>query len=298
MAAFFFVDAMQVDFTSVLAMEHTGMACMFKTLEETGLKGFLAASGSVYENSVVEFFANAKGIAGTIVSFIANRKLALTKEVFAETFGLPTEGMASFLDITNQTVVEIRGRFSESDVSFKMKIEFCLLHNIMAKALCAKAGSFDVVTSEKFDLMVAITAGLKINWAQVKEDLEESVKLHPQKVSTNKSVHTYIKKNLDVRPAGESSKQTEDTTSETEGGQSHMTKPVENKKRKTEKASVEKPKKMKEKMLENAVDGLELKIEVLESTLVRKFADNQQNLLVLETCLVRHFADSQQHLVD
>ncbi|KZV22099.1 flagellar associated protein, callose synthase-like protein [Dorcoceras hygrometricum] len=53
------------------------------------------------------------------------------------------------------------------------------------------------------------------------------VKLHPKKVSTNKSVHTYIKKNLDVRPACVSSKQTEDTASGTEGGQSKMTKPVE-----------------------------------------------------------------------
>ncbi|KZV49962.1 putative LRR receptor-like serine/threonine-protein kinase [Dorcoceras hygrometricum] len=52
------------------------------------------------------------------------------------------------------------------------------------------------------------------------------------------------------------------------------------------------------KQLENAVDGLEIKIDVLESTLVRKFADNQQNLSALETGLVRHFADNQQHLVD
>ncbi|KZV57363.1 flagellar inner arm dynein 1 heavy chain alpha [Dorcoceras hygrometricum] len=52
-----------------------------------------------------------RGCAGTSVSFIANRKLALTKEVFAETFGLPTEGMTSFLDIPNQTMVEMREGF-------------------------------------------------------------------------------------------------------------------------------------------------------------------------------------------
>ncbi|KZV50155.1 putative disease resistance protein [Dorcoceras hygrometricum] len=50
--------------------------------------------------------------------------------------------------------------------------------------------------------------------------------------------------------------------------------------------------------LKNVLDGMEIKIDVLESTLVRKFADNQQNLSALETGLVRHFADSQQHLVD
>ncbi|KZV22072.1 hypothetical protein F511_35364 [Dorcoceras hygrometricum] len=134
-----------------------------------------------------------------------------------------------------------------------MNIEFRLLHNIVSKALCANAGSFDMVTSEKFDLMVAISAGLEVNWAQilfntliamvnnpsrqspgyavqisvmlgnlVKADLGESVKLHPQKVLTDKSVATYVKKNLKVTPVGESKKQTEDTASNTEGGESQI----------------------------------------------------------------------------
>ncbi|KZV37714.1 hypothetical protein F511_37828 [Dorcoceras hygrometricum] len=48
---------------------------------------------SVYESTLVEFFANAKVLAGTIVIFVANRKLAIKKEVFAEAFGLPTQLM-------------------------------------------------------------------------------------------------------------------------------------------------------------------------------------------------------------
>ncbi|KZV58057.1 hypothetical protein F511_37465 [Dorcoceras hygrometricum] len=67
MVASLFVNAMQVDFTSVLAMEHTGMVRMFKSLEETGLKGFQEVSNSVFEGAFTEFFANAKVIAGTIV---------------------------------------------------------------------------------------------------------------------------------------------------------------------------------------------------------------------------------------
>ncbi|KZV51441.1 hypothetical protein F511_35286 [Dorcoceras hygrometricum] len=158
----------KVDFESVLAMEHSGMVGMFQTLENTGLKGFLNATGSVYEAAMAEFFANVKVIAGTIVSFIANRKLALSKEMFAEAFGLPAEGMVGFLDIPKETMIEMRGRFSGSDVPFcapskkkEMKMEFRLLHDIVAKALCAKFGSFDMVTSEKFDLMVAIYVSLK-----------------------------------------------------------------------------------------------------------------------------------------
>ncbi|KZV27294.1 hypothetical protein F511_23203 [Dorcoceras hygrometricum] len=44
----------------------------------------------------------------------------------------------------------------------EMKMEFCLLHDIVAKALCAKAGSFDMASSEKFDLMVATSVGLEL----------------------------------------------------------------------------------------------------------------------------------------
>ncbi|KZV45152.1 hypothetical protein F511_27747 [Dorcoceras hygrometricum] len=171
MDSFFFVNAMQVDFASVLTMEHTGMAKMFKSLEDTGLKGFLEASGLVYEDDVVEFFANAKVVMGTIISFVINRKLALTKDVLAKTFGLPTEGMASFLDIPSKTMTEMQMKFLGTDVSFKapknkkeMNIEYRLLHDIISKALCAKASSFEVVTSEKFDLMLAIRVGIKVNW--------------------------------------------------------------------------------------------------------------------------------------
>ncbi|KZV49344.1 pentatricopeptide repeat-containing protein [Dorcoceras hygrometricum] len=144
-------------------------------------------------------------------------------------FGLPTKGMVGFLDIPKETVVEMRKGFSGSDVPFRapskkkeMKMEFLFLHDIMAKALCAKSGSFDMVTSKNFDLMVAITAGLKA-------DLGESVKLHTQKLLTNKSVHMYIKNNLTVIPVGESS--TEDTASGTEegGGASSQVAPMKSK---------------------------------------------------------------------
>ncbi|KZV58374.1 hypothetical protein F511_15497 [Dorcoceras hygrometricum] len=86
----------------MLGMEHTRMMKMFKSLEKTGLKGFLGIFGLVAPNKKKE-----------------------------------------------------------------MKVEYRMLHDIVAKALYAKAGSFDVVTSEKFDFMVAISAGLKVNWAHV-----------------------------------------------------------------------------------------------------------------------------------
>ncbi|KZV55982.1 hypothetical protein F511_20332 [Dorcoceras hygrometricum] len=175
MAAFFFVNAMQVDFESVLSMENIGMAKMFKSLRTQVIRGF----GRHRIQSM-------RG----------------TKQEKGNEDGIP-----------------------------------------FAKEMCANSGSFDMVTSEKFDLMVAISAGLKVNCAQlllqvllgmvnnpkrqsqgfvvqvsvlleklVKADLGGSVKLHPQKMLTSKSVQTYIKKNLDVKPAGETSKLSVDAT--------------------------------------------------------------------------------------
>ncbi|KZV55944.1 hypothetical protein F511_10262 [Dorcoceras hygrometricum] len=222
------VNALQVNFASVLTMEHSGMVQMFKSLEESGLKGFLEASGSVYEDAVLDFFANAKALAGTIVSIEGARNIAVTKDTLIKVFGLPSEGLTSFQTIPRRPYL----RCDESS---------------LAKELCAKVGSFDQVTSEKLEIMIAISAGLKVNWAQilfqvllnmvknpkrqsqgfatqvsaflqhlVKENLGNSVKLHSQKVLTINSVQTYIKRNTEPKPTGESSKHTKDTASNTE----------------------------------------------------------------------------------
>ncbi|KZV23041.1 hypothetical protein F511_28711 [Dorcoceras hygrometricum] len=223
MASSLFVNTLQVNFDFALTMEHNGMIKMFISLEESGLKEFLEASDSIFEEAVVEFFANSKVIAGTIVSLVGTRKIAITKDMFAKVFWLPSEGLTNFLNIPEETVTKMRSQFSGSDEPFRspnkkkgMKIEFRLLHDVIAKALCTKAGSFDQVTSEKLDMMIAITVGLKVNWAQVlfqvllnmvntpkrqwqgfsiqisallqnivKGNLGESVKFHPQKVLTS-----------------------------------------------------------------------------------------------------------------
>ncbi|KZV58703.1 hypothetical protein F511_40861 [Dorcoceras hygrometricum] len=224
------------------------------SLEDTGLKGFLEASDLVYEGAVIELITNTKVITGTIVSSMGNRKIALTKDVFTEVFRLPTEGLTDLTDIPKEIVAEMRSLLSGSDEPLftpskkkGMNMEIRFLHDIVAKALCTKAGSFDMVTNEKFNFMIAITARLKVNWSQilfqvllsmlnkpkrksqgfvvhvsvllermVKSDLGDSIKLHPQKVLTNKSVLTYIKKNQE-KPTGETSKLTEDTASNTDG---------------------------------------------------------------------------------
>ncbi|KZV46439.1 zingipain-2-like [Dorcoceras hygrometricum] len=66
MASSLLINTSQVDVTSVLTMEHAGMVRMFKTLEDTGLHGFLEGTTPIFESVVLEFFSNARVIAGTI----------------------------------------------------------------------------------------------------------------------------------------------------------------------------------------------------------------------------------------
>ncbi|KZV41259.1 hypothetical protein F511_41208 [Dorcoceras hygrometricum] len=164
--------------------------------------------------------------------------------------------MQNFSGIPNETITEMRTRFSASTVPFQssgkkkdLQFEYRLLHDIVAQYLCAKAGSFDKVTCEKFEVMVAISAGLSVNLGRilfqrlldmvhnprkqsqgftvqisilmellVRADLGTATKLHVKKVLTSKQVENYIKTNQGTTP-------TEETASNTEGGTSQQVPP-------------------------------------------------------------------------
>ncbi|KZV31473.1 hypothetical protein F511_28359 [Dorcoceras hygrometricum] len=163
----------QVDFASVLTTEHAGMVRLFKSMENTGLRGFLEGTTYVFENAVTEFFFQCKGHSWDYYQFYVY-KLVVTEDIFSATFKLPTEGITVLADIQKATIVEMQHRFSATEVPFKisgkkreMHFEYRLLHDIVAKSLCAKAGSFDPVTCEKFEFMTAISAGISVNWDRI-----------------------------------------------------------------------------------------------------------------------------------
>ncbi|KZV19285.1 splicing factor, proline- and glutamine-rich-like [Dorcoceras hygrometricum] len=165
--ATFLNNALQVNFDSVLNMDDEGMVRMFKTLEESRLRGFLGVSGFVFEEALNQFFANATIIAGVIVSTVAKKKLV---DLFSEMFHLPSKGIISFYRLPAQAVEHMKVLFFATDALFKpssknreMKVEYRLLNDIMSKSLTSKASSFDSITTERFDMMVVITARIKIN---------------------------------------------------------------------------------------------------------------------------------------
>ncbi|KZV29288.1 hypothetical protein F511_29577 [Dorcoceras hygrometricum] len=148
---------------------------MFELLIATGLKEFLGCPAVYYEAALIDFFENGSVREyGMVVSTIRGINVEISEEMFATAFGLLIEGLTDVSDVPKDLVFDARSLFSESEeqvsISYfkkEMKIEYRLLHDILAKTLFAKAGSFDAVTQERFMLMTAITFDVKINWGSL-----------------------------------------------------------------------------------------------------------------------------------
>ncbi|KZV23648.1 hypothetical protein F511_33797 [Dorcoceras hygrometricum] len=174
MASSFYSNSQHVDFDSVLAMDDQGMVSMFQGLMDSGLTGFLGCPAVIYEDALVDFFENVSVRDGVIISTVAGQLVEISEEWFAESFDLPVDGLGDLSAIPKDVIFDARSIVSLSGepVSLsggknQMKIEFCLLYDIMAKAISVKAGSFNAVTVEKFSLMTTIVCGVQINWARI-----------------------------------------------------------------------------------------------------------------------------------
>ncbi|KZV48855.1 hypothetical protein F511_24714 [Dorcoceras hygrometricum] len=174
MASLLFVNTVHICFDSVLAMDNQGMVAMFESLVATGLKGFLGCPAVLHEAALLEFFENGSVRDGLVVSTVNGVSVEISEQLLAETFELPVEGLSDLSEISKDLVVDARSIISLTDepvsMSVKkkeMKIEFCLLCDIMAKTISVKAGSFDAITQEKFLMMAGITCGVQVNWNKI-----------------------------------------------------------------------------------------------------------------------------------
>ncbi|KZV15677.1 hypothetical protein F511_31862 [Dorcoceras hygrometricum] len=161
-----------IDFESLFGLADAGMVQMFETLITTGLKEFLGCPAVFFKAALTEFFANSSVREdGMVVSTIGGTTIETSQEMFAAAFEFPTEGLIDLTDVPKDFVFDARSLFSDSkeQVSMSclkkaMKFQYRLLHDILAKTIYDKAGSFDSVTRDRFLLMKAITFDVKINW--------------------------------------------------------------------------------------------------------------------------------------
>ncbi|KZV42310.1 dystroglycan-like [Dorcoceras hygrometricum] len=175
MASIFIVNSYQINFESVLMIpDHDGMLNMFKALEANGLRGFLGCESVIYENELDQFFDTALVQGDDITGAVSGKFFSISQARFAQIFELPTEGLVNFSEVPKDRVYDARSIFSQKGVQVEihgkkkyMKYEFRLLNDILAKAVNVKAGLFDAVTTERFQMMTAIHFGLKVNWSKV-----------------------------------------------------------------------------------------------------------------------------------
>ncbi|KZV30629.1 dystroglycan-like [Dorcoceras hygrometricum] len=175
MASVFIVNSYQINFESVLMIpDHDGMLNMFKALEANGLRGFLGCESVLYEKELEQFFDKVLVQGDDITGAVSGKFFSISQARFAQIFELPTEGLVNFSEVKKDRVYDARSIFSQKGVQVEihdknkyMKYEFRLLNDILAKAVNVKAGSFDAVTTERFQMMTAIHFGLKVNLSKV-----------------------------------------------------------------------------------------------------------------------------------
>ncbi|KZV43883.1 hypothetical protein F511_37316 [Dorcoceras hygrometricum] len=150
MASSLISNSHHIDYDSVFDMDDAGLAQVCETLIATGLRNFLGCPAVFYEEALLEFFANGTVRDGLVVSTVHGVTVEISEHLFAEMFELPVEGLTDLTDVPKDKIFYARSLFSASkeqvSVScFKkeMKIEYRLLHDILAKTLFVKAGSFD-----------------------------------------------------------------------------------------------------------------------------------------------------------
>ncbi|KZV25817.1 hypothetical protein F511_33702 [Dorcoceras hygrometricum] len=183
MTASFYSNSQHVDFESVLSMGEPGMVSMFQALVASGLQGFLGCTAVVYEEALVEFFANGTVRDDLVVSTVNGVVVEISEKLFAETFDLPVDGLEDVSEMPKDKIFDARSIVSMTGepVSLsgrknQMKFEFRLLCDIMAKDISVKAGSFNAITVEKFSLITAVVCSVRMNWAIIIQQVIEETR--------------------------------------------------------------------------------------------------------------------------
>ncbi|KZV41209.1 hypothetical protein F511_17168 [Dorcoceras hygrometricum] len=111
---------------------------------------------------------------GDITCEISGKVVAISGDLFAGVFGLPTAGLVDLSEVPKDLVYDARSIFSQSGKPIStygkkrlMEYEYHLPYDILAKSVIVKEGSFDDVTHERFLMMTTIHFGIQINWGKI-----------------------------------------------------------------------------------------------------------------------------------
>lgn len=167
-------NTLQINYDDVYLLLDDNMVDMFKSMKASGLKGLLGCTSYIYEKCLSQFFVSAKTVDGEVVCIIDYQSYSISQALFLETFGMLAERVAEFNRLTSVIYEEMKIKFSFSGLSLKflgkhkkMKVEYRLLNDIVAKPLTTKGGSFDTFIVERLEMMIVISVDIKINWSTI-----------------------------------------------------------------------------------------------------------------------------------
>ncbi|XP_075520578.1 uncharacterized protein LOC142553917 [Primulina tabacum] len=172
MAGAYTLNAYQVNFASVLNIKDENLVKMFQDIEKSGLRKFLEAPAVIYKNALLDFYAKATVHEGKIVHSQGDASISIDAALLGATFLLPLSGTSELSDISKIDRSVALSSFSASGEEVSpschkklLKMEYQILADIVAKAILIKAGTFDKLTKEKVQVMIAITKGIKVDWS-------------------------------------------------------------------------------------------------------------------------------------
>ncbi|KZV40234.1 hypothetical protein F511_38742 [Dorcoceras hygrometricum] len=152
-------------------MDNAGMVAMFESLVDTGLKGFLGCPAVIHEAALLEFFANGSVRDGLVVSTVNGVTVEISKQLFAEKFQLPVEGLTDLSEIPKDLVFDARSIVSlsgESVQGTRKPVSFNKLGQPIGEAATGLKRYIGVLAREK----VKITYK---TWKQVANDIKEFI---------------------------------------------------------------------------------------------------------------------------
>ncbi|KZV20388.1 hypothetical protein F511_31414 [Dorcoceras hygrometricum] len=177
------------------------MVTMFKSLESSGLCGFLGCSADIYERDFKNFFETALVRENAVISCVQGKFIEIFEELFAGSFELPSEGLMTVTEFPKELIKEARKSFSTCGEPIKtsckkkeMKVEFRLLNDILAKTFMAKADMVTLSSKQArwFAVQICVLKGAP------DLTLGESKAFPPLNILTVKTVSTYVVKKKSV----------------------------------------------------------------------------------------------------
>ncbi|KZV37802.1 hypothetical protein F511_24493 [Dorcoceras hygrometricum] len=187
MASSLIVNALQVNFDSVLTFLEEGMVKMFKALESTGLRGFLGCPSVLYEQDLEQFFSVAFLKENEVISAVQGKFIGISEEIFVGAFGLPIAGLTDMSEVPKDLFYDARSIFSASGEPVKtsckkreMKFEFRDGDQVIKESQGLCSSDF-VLLNDAPNLT-----------------LGEARTFPPLKIITVKTVGTYIVKNKNI----------------------------------------------------------------------------------------------------